>query len=100
MNDEIEKVYFSISEVAKMMDIATSNIRFWESEFPWLTPYWNKLGHRQYNRDIANEVLRVNFLVNIAGMTLPGVQQLRVLGNYDAAITFFENAMGTECKHL
>ena len=30
---EIEKLYFSIGEVAEMFSVAPSLIRFWESEF-------------------------------------------------------------------
>ena len=35
---EIEKMYFSISEVAKQFNVAASLIRFWETEFEILIP--------------------------------------------------------------
>jgi hypothetical protein len=41
LNLDIEKstkIYFSIGEVAKMLDVNTSLIRFWEKEFEILKP--------------------------------------------------------------
>ena len=39
---EIEKVYFTIGEVAEEFNVATSLIRFWETEFDILSPKKNK----------------------------------------------------------
>ena len=39
---KIEKVYYSIGEVAELFDVNTSLIRFWEKEFDVLKPMKNK----------------------------------------------------------
>ena len=36
--DKELKLYYSISEVAKMFDVNESLLRFWEKEFPQLNP--------------------------------------------------------------
>lgn len=72
---EIEKVYWTIGEAAVMVHQATSALRFWEMEFKWLKPKKNKKGNRQYTRDDLQVVCDINYLVNIIGMTLKGVQQ-------------------------
>ena len=36
--DKDLKLYYSISEVAQMFDVNESLLRFWEKEFPQLSP--------------------------------------------------------------
>jgi len=72
---EIEKLYYSIGEVAKMFDVSTSLIRFWENEFDILKPKKNKKGNRLFTKsDIEN--LKVIFhLVKERGFTLEGAKK-------------------------
>ena len=50
LNQPIQKRYFSISEVAKMLDVKPSLLRFWEKEFKQIQPKTNARGKRAYNR--------------------------------------------------
>ena len=53
--DKSTKIYFSIGEVAKMLDVNTSLVRFWEKEFEILKPKKNKKGNRQFTKeDVKN----------------------------------------------
>ena len=36
--DKNLKIYYSIKEVAQMLGVAESTLRFWESEFPQIKP--------------------------------------------------------------
>ena len=36
--EDIQKKYYTIGEVADMLDVKPSLIRFWETEFPQLSP--------------------------------------------------------------
>jgi len=70
------KLYYSISEVASYLDIAESNIRFWEKEFEaFVKPQRTAKGNRQFtNKDI--EVLKqIKYLVKDCGMTLEGASR-------------------------
>jgi len=71
---KIEKVYYSIGEVAELFEVRPSLIRFWEKEFDILKPQKNKKGNRLFTQqDIAN--LRLIFhLVKERGFTLQGAK--------------------------
>lgn len=77
----IEKKYFSIGEVAEMMDVATSLIRFWESEFDVIKPKKNRKGNRQFTREDIDNVKLIYHLVKEKGYTLQGAKDLLKNGN-------------------
>lgn len=77
----IEKKYFSIGEVAEMMNVATSLIRFWESEFDIIKPKKNRKGNRQFTREDIDNVKLIYHLVKEKGYTLQGAKDLLKNGN-------------------
>ena len=88
---ETEQVYFTISEVAEMLNVATSLLRFWEGEFSWLKPKKNKKGNRQYVQNDVNVAKQLHFLIKKRGMTLDGVKMAKVCDYYESLIEFFES---------
>jgi len=71
----MEKLYYSISEVAAMFKINQSNLRFWEKEFKQLKPRRNDRGTRFYtNEDIAT-IKKIVFLVEEQKLTLEGAKR-------------------------
>jgi len=63
MEEERSKRYYSISEVAEMMELKAHILRFWESEFSALRPRKNRAGNRAYTeRDIKIVRLIKNLL--------------------------------------
>ena len=75
MEDHSEKLYYSIGEVAKMFDVNTSLIRFWEKEFDIIKPQKNKKGNRMFTKkDVDNFHLIFN-LVKEQGYTLQGAKE-------------------------
>ena len=71
---EIEKIYFTIGEVAEMFQVNTSHIRFWSNEFDVIKPSTNKKGNRLYTQsDIAN-LKKIYHLVKEKGFTLKGAK--------------------------
>ena len=80
----MEKLYYSISEVAAMFKINQSNLRFWEKEFKQLKPRRNDKGTRFYtNEDIAT-IKKIVFLVEEQKLTLEGAK--RRLGQKKEAV--------------
>src|SRR5210317_106679 len=77
----IEKKYFSIGEVAEMLEVATSLIRFWESEFDIIKPKKNRKGNRQFTREDIDNVKMIYHLVKEKGYTLQGAKDLLKNGN-------------------
>ena len=73
---QIKKVYYSIGEVASMFDVATSLIRFWESEFDILKPKKNRKGNRQFTIEDIENVRLIYHLVKEKGFTLQGAKDM------------------------
>jgi DNA-binding transcriptional MerR regulator len=73
-SNEIEKLYFSIGEVADMFDVNASLIRFWEKEFPQLHPKKNGRGNRVYSRKDIELFRKIHHLVKEKGFTLEGAK--------------------------
>ena len=87
--DKNLKLYYSISEVARMFDVNESLLRFWEKEFPQLRPKKGGRGIRQYRKEDIETVKLIYHLVKERGMTLPGARQ-RMKDNKEATLRNFE----------
>ncbi|MFZ4398577.1 MAG: MerR family transcriptional regulator [Bacteroidales bacterium] len=73
-NQVIEKVYFSIGEVAVMFNVNTSLIRFWEKEFDIIKPHKNKKGTRYFTKEDIENFHLIFHLVKERGFTLQGAK--------------------------
>jgi DNA-binding transcriptional MerR regulator len=73
---EIEKLYYSIGEVAELFNVAPSLIRFWESEFDIIKPKKNRKGNRQFTREDIDNVRTIYHLVKEKGFTLQGAKEM------------------------
>ena len=73
-SDEIEKKYYSISEVAEILQVNTSLIRFWESEFDIIKPLKNKRGERRFTPKDIQDLKMIYYLVKEKGFTLEGAR--------------------------
>ena len=72
---DLNKLYYSIGEVAKIFEVNTSLIRFWEKEFSIIQPKKNKKGNRMFTpKDILN-FDKIHHLVKIEGFTLDGAKK-------------------------
>jgi DNA-binding transcriptional MerR regulator len=71
---KVEKLYFSIGEVAEMFDVNTSLIRFWEKEFDIIKPKKNKKGNRFFTKEDIENFHVIYHLVKERGMTLKGAK--------------------------
>ena len=73
-NQVIEKVYFSIGEVAVMFNVNTSLIRFWEKEFDIIKPHKNQKGTRFFTQQDVDNFHLIFHLVKERGFTLQGAK--------------------------
>lgn len=72
---KVQKLYYSIGEVAKMYDVNTSLIRFWEKEFDILKPKKNKKGNRLFTNEDLKNIKVIFSLVKEKGYTLEGAKK-------------------------
>lgn len=70
----IVKKYFTIGEVARELGVATSLIRFWETQFDFIRPKKNAKGNRKFTQDDLKKLKLVYHLVKEKGYTLQGAQ--------------------------
>ena len=86
---KIEKLYYSIGEVADMFNVNTSLIRYWEKEFDIIHPQKNKKGNRLFTPADIDNFHIIYHLVKERGMTLKGAKK-KMSENKDDAIQNFE----------
>jgi len=84
-----EKVYYSIGEVAEMVGVSESLLRFWETKFPALSPRKGGRGVRQYTLRDVQTVRLIYHLTKEQGMTLQGAQK-RLQSDLDGAMRRME----------
>ncbi|HBE73634.1 MAG TPA: MerR family transcriptional regulator [candidate division Zixibacteria bacterium] len=68
------KVYYSIREVAEILEVKAYILRFWEGEFPQLHPKTSKGGRRQYQLDDIKLLLLIKRLLYREGYTIAGAR--------------------------
>ncbi len=69
-----EKLYYSISEVAKITGLKEYVLRFWEKEFDQLSPKKNRGGNRTYTQKDIEIVNRINHLSKKEKLTIEGTR--------------------------
>jgi DNA-binding transcriptional MerR regulator len=72
---KVEKLYYSIGEVAEMLDVPVSTVRFWENEFEILKPMKNKKGNRLFTPEDIKYLRIIHRLLKEEGMTLTGARK-------------------------
>ena len=86
---KVEKLYYTIGEVAAMFNVNTSLIRFWEKEFDIIRPKKNKKGNRLFTQQDIDNFHIIFHLVKEKGMTLKGAKK-KMKENKDDAEHNFE----------
>ncbi len=72
----IEKIHYSIGEVAKIFNVNTSLLRYWEKEFyPYIKPFKNKKGKRYYTKNDIDIITYIYHLTKEKKLTIEGVKQ-------------------------
>ena len=84
------KLYYSVSEVAQMLGVSESLLRFWEKEFPQIAPKKAGRGIRQYRKEDIDTLKLIYHLVKEQGMTLQGARQRLEVNNKNQTTSNFE----------
>lgn len=70
-----EKIYFKIGEVCELVGVQAHVLRYWETEFPMLSPQKNKSGQRSYRRRDVEMALRIKKLLYDEMFTIAGAKK-------------------------
>ena len=70
------KLYFRIGEVSLLTGVKSYVLRYWESEFPTLSPKKSGTNHRLYRRKDVETVLEIKRLLYEKRYTIEGARNL------------------------
>ena len=74
-NDNLNKKFYRISEVADILEMPASTLRFWEKEFTIIKPKRNSKNTRFYTPEDVETIKMVYYLVKEKGLKLDAAQQ-------------------------
>src|SRR5438128_6200217 len=70
-----DKLFFRIGEVSNLLGLEAYVLRYWETEFPSLSPKKSGTGHRLYRRKDVELLLRIKHLLYEKRFTIEGARQ-------------------------
>jgi DNA-binding transcriptional MerR regulator len=70
-----DKLFFRIGEVSTMLGLEAYVLRYWETEFPSLSPKKSGTGHRLYRRKDVELLLKIKHLLYEKRYTIDGARQ-------------------------
>ena len=70
------KLYYSIKEVAQMLEVNESLLRYWETEFPHLRPKTTGNNVRQYTEKDIEQIKVIYNLVKVRGFKLAAARKV------------------------
>lgn len=73
--DSLDKKYYKISEVAELLGIPASTLRFWEKSFTIINPKRNDHGTRFYTPADIDKISMIYYLVKERGLKLDAAQE-------------------------
>jgi DNA-binding transcriptional MerR regulator len=72
---QLSKLYYSIGEVSKLLNVNPSLLRFWEKEFQLEVSKKNKKGNRLFTVKEIEKINKIYHFVKIEGYTLDGAKK-------------------------
>ena len=65
-----KRLYYGIGEVAEMMDVQPSTLRYWEQNFSKLSPKKANNGRRQYTAEDVRMLEEIRHLLKVEGVSI------------------------------
>lgn len=87
--DELNKRFYRIGDVADILGIPASTLRFWEKEFTIIKPVRNAKNTRLYTPKDIETIKMIHYLVKEKGLKLDAAQAL-IRRNRDGVSKRFE----------
>ncbi len=70
-----DRLYFRIRDVAEIMGVEKHVLRFWETQFPIISPQKSDAGHRVYRKTDIESALLVKYLLYVERLTIEGARK-------------------------
>jgi len=89
MEDKLNKKFYRIGDVAEILNVPTSTLRFWEKEFTVIKPKRNTKNIRVYTVKDIETIKMIYYLVKEKGLKLDAAQAM-IKRNRDGISKQFE----------
>ncbi|MBP5498600.1 MAG: MerR family transcriptional regulator [Muribaculaceae bacterium] len=89
MSDSLDKRYYRIGDVAQIIGLPESTLRFWEKEFTIISPKRNAKNTRLYTPKDIETIRMIQYLVKDKGLKLDAAQAM-IKRNRDGVSKRFE----------
>ena len=76
MGDKLNKKFYKIGDVAEILNVPTSTLRFWEKEFTVIKPKRNAKNIRVYTVNDIETIKMIYYLVKEKGLKLDAAQAM------------------------
>lgn len=73
--EEFDKCYYKIRDVAALLDVAPSTLRYWESEFPEIEPRRSASNQRYYRPEDIRVLRMIHYLVKVKGLRIEAAKE-------------------------
>ena len=70
-----QKLFFRIGEVAELLEVKTYVLRFWETEFPMVSPSKSRSGQRVYRKKDVEMLLLIKHLLYVERFSIEGARK-------------------------
>lgn len=95
MKSEINRLYYSITEVSAMLGEEQHVLRYWEREFPQLKPQKNRAGNRIYGTKEIQILRVIQFLLRQRRYTVAGANEHLRQSSVDAILQEMQQPTGS-----
>src|SRR5580704_524998 len=85
-----DKLFFRIGEVSQLVGVEPYVLRYWESEFPGLSPKKSNTGQRMFRRKDVEMLLNIKQLLYDKKFTIEGARKA-LKSERDAVVTIGES---------
>lgn len=73
--EEFDKQYYKIRDVSHLLDVPTSTLRYWESEFPEISPRRSATNQRYYRPEDIRILRMIHYLVKVKGLRIEAAKE-------------------------
>jgi len=80
-----DRMFYKIGEVARITGLEPYVLRYWETEFPQISPRKGRGGQREYRRRDLDAILTVQRMLHRDGYTISGAKRKLLQADPDSA---------------
>lgn len=73
--DELDKKYYKIKDVAELLRVSASTLRYWETEFPECKPRRSATNIRYYKAEDIETLKIIHYLLKVKGLKLTAAKE-------------------------